>query len=91
MSAKNVLTLDWSEYDNRKLNDGRDKSKFSCSELWEISFLVDSIRKTHSGYSMRAIRNAISKCCSKPGISRVRDEFVQEVLNTLDENENEKI
>jgi hypothetical protein len=90
MSAKNVLTLDWSAYDNRKLNDGRDQSKFSCTELWEINFLVEAIRKTHPSYSMREIRNAISKCCGKPGVSRVREEFVEEVLKTLDENEIEK-
>jgi hypothetical protein len=90
MSAKNVLTQDWSDYDNRKLNDGRDKSKFSCSELWEINFLVESIRKTQSSHSMKEIRNAISKCCNKPGVSRVRNEFVEEVLKTLAENEIEK-
>jgi hypothetical protein len=90
MSAKNVLTLDWSTYDNRKLDDGRDKSKFSCTELWEINFLVDSIRKTHSRYSMKQIRNAISRCCSKPGVSRLREQFVDEVLKTL-ENEVEKM
>ena len=91
MSAKNVLSLDWSAYDNRKLNDGRDKSKFSCTELWEIDFLVESIHKTDSRYSMKEIRTAINKCCSKPGVSRLRDEFVEEVLKTLHENKIEKI
>jgi len=90
MSAKNVLSLDWSAYDNRKLNDGRDRSKFACTEPWEVNFLVESIRKTHSGYSMKEIRNAISNCCSKPGVSRVRSEFVEEVLKIL-ENDIEKL
>jgi len=90
MSAKNVLSLDWSAYDNRKLEDGRDRSKFSCTEPWEINFLVDSIRKTHPGYSMKEIRDAISNCCNRPGISRVRNDFVEEVLNIL-ENDIDKM
>jgi hypothetical protein len=84
MSAKNVLMLDWSAYDNRKLNDGRDKSKFSCTEPWEVNFLVDSIFKTHPGYSMREIRRAISMCCNRPGVSRYRNDFVEEVLRVLE-------
>ena len=91
MSAKYVLSMDWSTYDNRKLADGRDRSKFSCTELWEINFLVESIQKSDSRYSVKEIRHAINKCCSKPGVSRLRNEFVEEVLKTLGKNEIEKI
>ena len=43
--AHPLLTEDWSVYDNRKIRDNRDRSKFSCDEQWEVDYLINKLRK----------------------------------------------
>ncbi len=38
--SREILNEDWYEYDNKKIRDNRDKSKFSCEEKWEVDYLV---------------------------------------------------
>ena len=76
-----ILNEDWSQYDDRKKRDGRDRSKFSCDEEWEKAFLVKQIKKHFPYTSEEVIRKAIESCCGSA--SRVREDFVKCVVGKL--------
>ena len=82
MSLK-VMTEDWSDYDNRKIRERRDARYFSCSENWEIDFLLRTYKKAHPYLTLTAIRTAITECCDQLHTSRLREEFVQSVSERL--------
>lgn len=77
-----ILNEDWENYDNRKIRDERDRSKFSCDEPWEVDYLVGLIKK-HFQYSDAQIRNAIMSCCQTVRTPRPRKEFVECVVSKL--------
>jgi hypothetical protein len=83
MSTRRVLSEDWSEYDNRKVRGGSDHRKFSCSESWEVDYLVNKIHKLHPSVSKETIKAAITACCNTPGLSREREAFVECVMKRL--------
>jgi hypothetical protein len=78
-----ILNEDWSEYDNRKIRDQRDRSKFSCEEDWEVSYLVQKLRKHFPYKTDTAIREAISACCRSVPAPRPRIDFVECVTKRL--------
>ena len=80
--AYNVLNEDWEDFDDRKIRDKRDRSKFSCDEPWEVDYLVKVIKKRNPSLSEASIRQAITSCCNS-GASRQRDEFVKCVMSKL--------
>lgn len=77
-----ILREDWEDYDNRKIRDGRDRSKFSCDEPWEVDYLIKKIRKHFPYKTDDAIRAAITACC-QAGTSRIREDFVACVVRRL--------
>jgi hypothetical protein len=80
---RRVLNEDWSEYDNRKIRDGRDLAFFSCEESWEVDFLIRQIRKHKPQVSDADVKSAISYCCrSIPG-NKPRNAFVECVMDRL--------
>ncbi len=78
-----ILNEDWSEYDNKKVRDGRDKSKFSCDEPWEVDYLVKKIKKNYPGKTEDQIQAAIKSCCAVVRAPRPREEFVKCVVGKL--------
>jgi hypothetical protein len=70
-----VMFEDWSEYDNRKIRDGRDRSRFSCEETWEVDYLATKLSRHYPLKSKKLILDAIKACCLS-GSSRIRTEFV---------------
>jgi hypothetical protein len=79
----NRIFEDWEDYDNRKIRDGRDRSKFSCDEEWEVGYLIRKIRMDYPSRSEEDIRTAIRACCREVGAPRPRKEFVKCVLERL--------
>lgn len=82
MTALKILNEDWEDYDNRKLK-GQDKKFFSCTEPWEVDYLVKKIKKHYPNYSETTIRNAIASCCKTVEAPRPRKEFVACVVSKL--------
>lgn len=78
-----VLNEDWSDYDNRKIRDKRDGSKFSCEEQWEVDYLINKLRKHFPYKTDSAIRSAISACCTVVKAPRPRNTFVECVVASL--------
>lgn len=78
-----LLKEDWEDYDNRKIRDNRDRSKFSCDEPWEVEYLVKVLQKRYPGKTETAIRQAISECCKTVKGSKPREEFVECVEDRL--------
>jgi hypothetical protein len=78
-----VLREDWEDYDNRKIRDKRDSSKFSCDEQWEVDYLVNKLRKHFPYKTDTAIKAAIAACCTQIRAPRPREEFVECVTKRL--------
>jgi hypothetical protein len=75
-----VLLEEWTAYDNRKIKDEKDKSKFSCSERWEVEYLADKLKKYYPLKTRQSIMQAISHCCSKITAPHAREKFVECVI-----------
>lgn len=78
-----ILLENWSEYNNRKMRDGRDRTKFSCETSWEKDYLVRKLKKYFSAKSLEQIRTAIDTCCQTV-TGRERTEFVDCVVKNLE-------
>lgn len=83
MSTQRLLEGDWSEYDDRKKRGGSDSDNFSCTEEWEIDYLVRKIREQYPGLTETSIKNAISACCKQVPTPRPRKTFVTCVMKRL--------
>jgi hypothetical protein len=81
--AHPILDEDWSDYDDRKIRDRRDGSKFSCEERWEVEYLADKLKKHYPSKSHQLILQAISQCCQKAGVPHSRESFVECVTSNL--------
>lgn len=82
MANKNIQ-IDWEDFDNRAIKDGRDRNKFSCDEQWEVDYLVKILCSHFRNISEHEIRAAISACCSEVIAPRPREEFVDCVIARL--------
>lgn len=83
MSVKKILEEDWSEYDDRKIRDKRDSKDFACTEVWEVDYLKDKIKKHYPKLSDADILAAIKACCSTIGSPHPRKKFVECVATRL--------
>jgi hypothetical protein len=77
-----VLNLDWSDYDNKKRKTV-DARFFSCTEPWEVDYLIDKIRKVYPHYEKVSIKMAIQACCRISNSNNPRKEFVECVMRKL--------
>jgi len=78
--AHPILTEDWTSYDNRKISEEKDKSKFSCSEHWEVEYLADKLRKYYPLKTRQGIMQSITHCCSKISAPHQRERFIECVI-----------
>jgi len=78
-----ILNEDWTDYDNKKIRDGRDGRFISCEESWEVEYLVGKIRKHLPGKSDVQIKDAIAHCCHAVQGNKPRKEFVTCVMGRL--------
>ncbi len=81
--ADRVLAEDWSDYDNRKIRDQRDRNYFACEEQWERDYLIKKIRRLYPQYSEERIKQAIDQCCRTVAAPRPRKAFVECVMQRL--------
>jgi hypothetical protein len=79
----NILLEDWTSYDNRKIKDEKDVSKFSCTERWEIDYLADKLKKHYPLKSPQVIMRAIQHCCSQVKAPHPREKFVECVVGNF--------
>ncbi len=78
--AHPIFLEDWSSYDNRKIREERDKSKFDCSEHWEVEYLADKLKKYYPLKTRQAIMQSITHCCSKISEPHQRERYVECVI-----------
>jgi hypothetical protein len=81
MSLNKVLE-EWSDYDDRKQKK-EDSNFFSCSEKWEVEYLVDKIHDAFGYLDRLAIRDAITHFCNRSNAPHPRKIFVTSVLMRL--------
>jgi hypothetical protein len=81
--AHPILYEDWSDYDNRKIKESKNVSKFSCEDRWEVEYLADKLKKHYPQKSHQLILEAISTCCHKAGNQNSREIFVECVTSNL--------
>lgn len=78
----NILQTDWSDYEARKLTDGRNGSLFNCAENWEREYLANKIGMIYPYHSREEIRKAIDHCCAFT-VNEPRENFVARVMKRL--------
>ncbi len=78
-----LLAEEWMDYDNRKIRDGRDASKISCDETWELDYIIKKLQKHYPQKTEFEIRSAMSTCCSLLKAPRNRTDFMQCVTSRL--------
>ena len=78
--AHPILLEDWTSYDNRKISEENDKSKFSCSAHWEVEYLADKLRKYYPLKTRQGIMQSITHCCSKISAPHQRERFIECVI-----------
>lgn len=81
MKLEDIL-LDWEDYDNRKKKT-QDANFFSCSEDWEIEYLIQKIRKLDPRIREGKIITAIGECCGSVDTPRPRKEFLACIVSNL--------
>jgi hypothetical protein len=81
--AHPVIDEDWSDYDDRKIKEQKNSSKFSCEDRWEIEYLADKLKKHYPQKSHKLILQAISNCCLKSGAPHTREVFIECVTSNL--------
>ena len=83
MSAEKILNENWSEYDDKKIRDKRDRRYFACDETWEVDYLIKKIKKYFPFHNDTQILNAIKSCCKTVSAPRPRAEFIKCVIGKL--------
>jgi hypothetical protein len=83
MSTQKILNEDWTDYDNKKIIDKRDRRYFSCEETWEVEYLIKYIKKHYPLHADSQIRSAIKVCCNSTNAPRPRREFIDCVVSKL--------
>jgi hypothetical protein len=78
-----ILLEEWSSYDNRKIKNLQDASKFSCTERWEVEYLVDKLKKHFPLKSPQVILKAIQNCCAQVKGPHPRSQFVECVVGSF--------
>jgi hypothetical protein len=78
-----ILLEEWTSYDNRKVKEEKDASKFSCSERWEVEYLADKLKKHYPLKSPQVIMRAIQHCCSQVKAPHPREKFVECVVGNF--------
>jgi hypothetical protein len=76
------LLENWETYDNRKKK-GEDSRYFSCTEDWEVDYLIQKISEMYPFLSREVIKGAIQSCCQVVRAPRPRRIFVQCVVQRL--------
>ena len=80
---QNVLAQDWRQYEDDKTKKGVDARFFSCTQQWEVDYLVRMILKAYPYKSEDAIRTAIRSCCVSVTGNQPRKEFVECVMRKV--------
>jgi len=78
-----ILNEDWSDYDNKKIIGKADRNKFSCTENWEVNYLIDKIHSAHPNYTKQKIQTAIRMACMASKSPHPREMFVSRIMEFL--------
>ena len=78
-----ILLENWTSYDNRKIKEEKDVSKFACSERWEVEYLAEKLKNHYPLKSPQVIMHAIQNCCSRIKAPHPREKFVECVVSNF--------
>ncbi len=89
MSASVILSASWEKYDQKKSLCSQDKNIFSPENLWEFNYLMDTIVKVRPSLDIITVMLAIRKAMRETIAPRPRMNFVQAVMQSIHERENQ--
>lgn len=89
MQDLNFIPGAWESYNNRKKMTGQDPNCFSPEELWEFDFLVNLIQKEKPHLDQITVMLAVREGMRRTMAPRLRDHFVNLVMNNISERENQ--
>ena len=73
---------DWKDYEDRKINEGKDPALFCPDEVWEIKYLISKIQAVNDQVSEGMILKAIEHCAFAAN-AVPRQKFIGCVLRQL--------
>jgi hypothetical protein len=89
MSASAILSASWEKYDLKKELVFQDKNIFCPENLWEFNHLMDSILMIHPNLDIITVMLSIRKSMRETVAPRPRTRFVQAVMESISERENQ--
>lgn len=76
------ILKDWEDYDSRKMKE-IDKLYFSCSDPWEIDYLIKKIQDADPSIGKEKILRAVHASCKSIPSPRPRGMFIKSVVTKL--------
>jgi|GEM_PF-3724348 len=89
MSASTILSASWEKYDLKKELVFQDKNIFCPENLWEFNHLMDSILMIRPNLDIITVMLSIRKSMRETVAPRPRTRFVQAVVESISERENQ--
>jgi hypothetical protein len=89
MSTVLNLNESWEAYNNRKRQIGQDPKCFSPEELWEFNYLVDLIQAAKPHLEQITVILAVREGMRRTMAPRLREHFVELVVENIKERENQ--
>jgi len=87
MHSTFIPETSWQVYIDRKAKDGQDPNCFSPEILWEFDFLVNLIQRERPHLDQLTVTLAVREGMRRTIAPRLRNHFVQLVLNDIHERE----
>ena len=84
-----ILNESWAAYEKRKVLNGQDPNCFSPEELWEFNYLVELIQDARPQVDQITVILAVREGMRRTIAPRMRNHFVDLVLDNLEERENQ--
>jgi len=91
MSASIILPSFWEKYDLRKELDQQDKNVFCPETPWEFNYLLDAIVKAEPRLDIITVMLSIRRVMRETVAPRPRTHFVQAVMESIRDRENQLI
>lgn len=89
MSRATIYTTSWEAYDKRKTQVHEDPSIFCPEQLWEFNYLLDNIVNAQPHLDPITVMLAMRQTMRETIAPRPRQFFVQAVMESIQERENQ--
>ena len=87
--SSTVLSASWEKYDQKKSSFAQDINIFCPENLWEFNYLMDTIVMVRPTLDIITVMLSIRKIMRETVAPRPRVKFVESVMESIHERENQ--